>query len=157
MLLSDNASGHMKTMIARVGLGGLGETTIAQLLYNDERIKSYFDMKAWVCVSEEFDPLRITKSILEAINAPYLSCIRDIKDLNLLQVELKECLNGKKFLLILDDVQNESYNNWDMLQTPLKFRASSSKFIVTMCIANVALTMHAHHTHLLGQLCFEDS
>ena len=72
-------------------------------------------------------------------------------------MELRESLNGRKVLIVLDDVWNESYNNWDMLQTPLKVGASDSKFIVTTRNANVALTMRAHHTHHLEQLCFEDS
>ena len=77
-------------------------------------------------------------------------------DLNLLQVKLKESLSGKKFLLVLDDLWNENYSNWDRLRTPLKVGSNGSKFIVTTRNNNVALIMHSVHTHRLEQLSFED-
>ncbi|RVW24159.1 putative disease resistance RPP13-like protein 1 [Vitis vinifera] len=82
LLLSDNArSTDAMGVISIVGMGGTGKTTLAQLLYNDQRVKEHFHLKAWVCVSEVFDPIRVTKTILEAIN----SSMSNTTDLNLLQ------------------------------------------------------------------------
>ena len=69
LVLSDNARSTTDAtgVISIVGMGGADKTTLAQLLYNDERVKEHFDLKAWVCVSEEFDPVRVTKMILEEI------------------------------------------------------------------------------------------
>uniref|UniRef100_F6H948 Disease resistance RPP13-like protein 1 n=1 Tax=Vitis vinifera TaxID=29760 RepID=F6H948_VITVI len=151
-LLSHNTSGNKISVIALVGMGGIGKTTLAKLVYNDRRVVEFFDLKAWVCVSNEFDLVRITKTILKAID----SGTRDDNDLNLLQHKLEERLTRKKFLLVLDDVWNEDYNDWDSLQTPFNVGLYGSKIIVTTRINKVAAVMHSVHTHHLAKLSSED-
>uniref|UniRef100_A0A2N9HCX2 Uncharacterized protein n=1 Tax=Fagus sylvatica TaxID=28930 RepID=A0A2N9HCX2_FAGSY len=87
----------------------------------------YFDLKAWVCISEDFDIVRVTKVILQSVTSE--TC--DVQDLNSLQVKLKGKLSGKKFLLILDDVWNEDYDDWTKLRCPFEFGDLGSKIIVT--------------------------
>ncbi|KAI3421711.1 Glucan endo-1 [Psidium guajava] len=115
-------------VIPIVGMGGAGKTALAQQVYNDARVTSYFEKKAWACVSDEFDVLAITKRILEATNGN-LSC--EGKDLNWLQDKLKESISGKKFLVVLDDVWNEKYGHWTSLLKPLQSGAKGSRIIVT--------------------------
>ncbi|XP_010657708.1 putative disease resistance RPP13-like protein 1 [Vitis vinifera] len=155
-LLSHNASGNKISVIALVGMGGIGKTTLTQLVYNDRRVVECFDLKAWVCVSDEFDLVRITKTILKAIDSGASEKYSDDSDLNLLQLKVKERLSKKKFLLVLDDVWNENYTNWHMLQTPLTVGLNGSKIIVTTRSDKVASIMRSVRIHHLGQLSFED-
>ncbi|XP_059455887.1 putative disease resistance RPP13-like protein 1 [Corylus avellana] len=153
LLSDDHASGNENMcVIAIVGMGGIGKTTLAQLLYNDNRVKEHFNLEAWVCVSEEFDVFKITKTLLETVTSS--TC--DNKDLNRLQVTLKEKLMGKKFLFVLDDVWNKKYTDWEVLSYPFKFGAQGSKIIVTTRDDGVASTMRSIVTHRPKKLLEED-
>ncbi|KAL2491148.1 putative disease resistance RPP13-like protein 1 [Abeliophyllum distichum] len=130
-------------------MGGVGKTTLVQLVYNDDSLKGEFDLKGWACVSDEFDAFRITKIILEAVFSG--SC--DYTDLNMLQVKLKESLSKKRFLVVLDDVWNEKYGDWDILRRPFLAGKPGSKIIVTTRHEKVAKIMSripAYHLNVLS-------
>ncbi|XP_071719109.1 putative disease resistance RPP13-like protein 1 [Rutidosis leptorrhynchoides] len=126
-------------------LSGIGKTTLAQLLYNNEKVKTQFELKVWVCVSDEFDVLAISNKIYQFVtgeNNYYLS-------LDQLHVALKEKLSNKKFLLVLDDVWNEDQEKWEVLEKPLK-GAPGSKIIVTTRKTTVASVMNCAEPYNSG-------
>ena len=154
-LLSSNASENKIGVIALVGMGGIGKTTLAQLVYKDRRVVDWFDLKAWVCVSEEFDLVRITKTILKGVTSGTPEKPSDDNDLNLLQCKLEESLSRKKFLLVLDDVWNENYNDLEKLQLPFISGLRGSKILATTRSDKVARAMRSVGIDL-GQLSVED-
>jgi Leucine-rich repeat (LRR) protein len=143
LLLSDDANGQSLGVVRIVGMGGVGKTTLAQIVYKHRRVKEWYDLKAWVCVSEDFSVSKLTKVILEEVGSK-----SDFESLNQLQIQLKERLREKKFLLVLDDVWEENYAEWDRLLTPLKSGAQGSKILVTTrneMVASVMPTVRIHH------------
>uniref|UniRef100_A0A0E0ENJ1 Uncharacterized protein n=1 Tax=Oryza meridionalis TaxID=40149 RepID=A0A0E0ENJ1_9ORYZ len=98
-----------------VGMGGLGKTTLAKMVYNDPIVQKHFQLKMWHCVSENFEPISIMKSIIElATNG---KC--DLPDsIELLRRRLEGVIDRKRFLLVLDDVWNED-DKWNEHLRPL--------------------------------------
>ncbi|KAK8262187.1 hypothetical protein V6Z11_D13G239100 [Gossypium hirsutum] len=137
-----------------VGIGGLGKTTLAQLVYNDDRVTSLFPLKIWICVSEEFDLSRLLRLIIQSVNKGE-RC--DDSTLDALQARLRSLLT-EKFLLVLDDVWNENKAKWVELRNLLRSTDgfSPSKIIVTTRSLNVASIMSSIPPYILKGLPLED-
>ncbi|KAL0007098.1 hypothetical protein SO802_008600 [Lithocarpus litseifolius] len=148
-LESNDATVNGMCVVPIVGMGGIGKTTLARLIYNDKRVEEYFDLKAWVCVSENFDSFKIAKAIFEQVTSS--AC--DIQDISLLQNQMREKFMGKKIFLVLDDVWNESYNDSVELLKVFRCGAKETKIIVTTRSEKVAsnvLTVAAYHLKQLS-------
>ncbi|XP_026394842.1 disease resistance protein RGA2-like [Papaver somniferum] len=52
-----------------VGMGGLGKTVVAKLVYKDA--PSSFELKSWVCLSEIFDVYKILGQIVQSITGKH--------------------------------------------------------------------------------------
>ncbi|KAL4600751.1 hypothetical protein ACB092_11G221400 [Castanea dentata] len=135
-----------------VGMGGIGKTTLAQFVFNDEKVKKSFDLKAWVCVSENFDNLEILKAIYEGING----AASNFQYLQSLEIEIQKTLKGKKFFLVLDDVWNENYGVWDNFIKVFKCEAQEVKIIVTTRSEKVARVITDSTHYFLNELSNED-
>ncbi|QHO40112.1 Putative disease resistance protein [Arachis hypogaea] len=104
-----------------VGMGGLGKTTLARWVFNDDRVKQHFDLRIWVCVSTNFNMMKILQSIIESSTGvnPNLS------SLEAMQNKVQQVLLDKRCLLVLDDVW-ENYK-WEDLKSVLNSRGSETK------------------------------
>ncbi|KAL2461206.1 putative disease resistance RPP13-like protein 1 [Abeliophyllum distichum] len=148
LLTGDGVCNEDVCVVPIVGMGGIGKTTLAQLVYNDRDVKGRFHVRAWVCVSEEFDVFTITKTIYKYVTGDS----GDSKDLNMLQVSLQQKLSKSKFLIVLDDVWNEDYEKWNFLCRPFQFGQPGSRIILTTRHDHVALnvgSVQAYHMKLL--------
>ncbi|KAI0496771.1 hypothetical protein KFK09_023095 [Dendrobium nobile] len=126
------------SLLSIVGHGGMGKTTLLQHVYEDEVTKE-FDLKMWVCVSNNFDSKKVIADMLECLKKerPHL------ETLGALQGGLKEELKSKKFLLMLDDIwvkdEEKDKSKWEDVLTPLASGGFGSKILVSTRTDSVAL------------------
>jgi hypothetical protein len=94
-----------------VGMGGLGKTTLAQLVYNDPEIQKHFELRLWACVSDDFDVDSLAGRIVEAASKNgHLATAseengRQATGKSALE-KLQDAVSGKRYILVLDDVWN---------------------------------------------------
>ncbi|XP_044507252.1 putative disease resistance protein RGA4 [Mangifera indica] len=148
ILLCPNDGHENVSVISIIGIGGLGKTTLAKLVYNDDKVSDYFKLKMWICVSDEFSLKRLLIDIINsAIGQKY-----NHMSMDQLQTTLRDIIRDKKYLLVLDDVWNENYELWYDLRNLLMECVSGSKIIVTTRSDHVASIMGSVSTYKLKGL-----
>ncbi|GAU30084.1 hypothetical protein TSUD_332530 [Trifolium subterraneum] len=149
-------------VIPIVGIGGLGKTTLAKLVFNDERVDQLFQLKMWVCVSYNFDIKQILIKIIHSTSysTPTTAFTLQENIYNLDIEQLLSCLQyqlfGQKYLLVLDDVWNDDRAKWLQLKDLLKGGAIGSKIIVTTRSKSIASMMGDVSSYVLNGLSQED-
>ncbi|KAK4364726.1 hypothetical protein RND71_016084 [Anisodus tanguticus] len=134
-------------------MGGLGKTTLAQMVFNDQKVTEHFNLKIWVCVSDDFDEKRLIKAIVESRAGRPLGGDMDLAPL---QKKLHELLNGKRYFLVLDDVWNEDQEKWENLRAVLKVGASGASVLVTTRLEKVGSIVGTLQPYQLSNLSQED-
>jgi len=131
------------------GFGGVGKTTLAQMVFNDDRTMQFFDIQVWVYVSLKFDIKTIGQSIISQLDKSSSSA--DIT-LQATRDRLKTIVKGQRFLIVLDDLWEEDPDELEKLRTLLRGAKAGSKIIATTRSVKVAKLMNGSLTIELGAL-----
>ncbi|KAJ3694765.1 hypothetical protein LUZ60_000142 [Juncus effusus] len=126
-----------------VGMGGIGKTTLARLIYKEVETKRVgnFSRVMWVSVSDIFETLNstaITRMILQDITKESWN---NIENPNTLQKHLQSCVASEKFFLVLENIWRDEPDSETQLKqiiAPLKFGQKGSKILFTTRMGLVA-------------------
>jgi len=150
MLLEEDTD--VVSSIAIVGLGGIGKTTLAQMVYNNAQVEGFFEKKVWFHVSHSFDVQAAAKQILHALFGDDIDEKRE-------PFEQYSLLPRTRYLLVLDDVWNLNCEKWNQLTSSLMCGAihGTYKILLTTRCRIVAEEIGVNSLFHLNGLSFEDS
>ncbi|KAG2640814.1 hypothetical protein PVAP13_2KG120600 [Panicum virgatum] len=118
------------TILPIYGMGGIGKTTFARLIYDDSKFDYY--SKVWVNVSQRFD----LNTILKTINSQLSG-----KESPSNKRSLSELLSDKNILIVLDDLWEDNQFMLKELKDKLYHDKSNITILVTTRSERVAEIM----------------
>nr|AAT08953.1 CC-NBS-LRR [Helianthus annuus] len=153
LLGDDGSSKENFSIVPIVGMGGVGKTTLVRILYNHTKVQSHFELHVWICVSDDFDVFKISKTMFQDVSNEN----KNFENLNQLHMALTNQLKNKRFLLVLDDVWHENENDWENLVRPFHSCAPGSRIIMTTRKEELLKNLHFGHLDSLKSLSHEDA
>ncbi|TYJ48196.1 hypothetical protein E1A91_A01G044200v1 [Gossypium mustelinum] len=151
LLFCNNGNGNGASLIHIFGDGGIGKTALVQFVYCSDDVKKAFHHRFWIRVSKDFDVTLVTKTILQSISD--VRCI--VPSLDNLQALLKDKLFGRRFLLVLDNIRDENYDDLALLLKP--FSVGTKVILTTRNCGVVSSVVSSAKAYLLEKLSHKDS
>ncbi|XP_020186368.1 disease resistance protein RPM1 [Aegilops tauschii subsp. strangulata] len=138
------------SVIALLGMGGLGKTALAANVYKREREK--FQCYAWVSISQTYSREDVLRNMIKELFKDNASALCSTLSMDIMSLEetLKKYLEQRKYLIILDDV-------WDLeafhdLSRMLTHNDKGSRVILTTREASIAALASQGHSLTLKAL-----
>ncbi|KAF8017624.1 hypothetical protein BT93_H2730 [Corymbia citriodora subsp. variegata] len=121
------------------GMGGLGKTTLAKRVYDNQQVKVYFQSHAWINVSRSHKIEDILRDMIEQLHGeieqPVPQGIESADRIKLNQI-VKGFLQRKRYVIVLDDVWNS--NAPEGIKYAMPNSSFCSRILITTRTADVA-------------------
>lgn len=112
-VINEDGPLHLKP-VSIWGMGGLGKTTVARQVYNDNNVQRNFEGFAWICVTQECETRRLLQDLLkQLLPGERREEIMSMGDQELV-TRLYKVQQEKKCLVVLDDIWK--MDDWECLR-----------------------------------------
>lgn len=145
----DDVSNKKLKMASVVGFAGLGKTTLVKSVY--DKIQMDFDCKAFVVAGRNPNLKKVLRDIISQLtmnNSYSNTCTLDEQELIR---KIQEILEGKRYLVVIDDIWNE--NLWGNIKSAFSNKNNHcSRLITTTRIASVSKACCSSSNGLIYQM-----
>lgn len=92
-------SNRFRNSFSIVGMIGIGKTTLARQIFEDLDILEHFDCRAWVTIGRNRQSCHVPRAVLSQVDPDATGKDEEIHKF------LKAKLDGKRYLIVLDDAE----------------------------------------------------
>ncbi|KAL5097512.1 hypothetical protein RYX36_001839 [Vicia faba] len=143
-------------LVAVVGMGGLGKTTLAKHVFDSQLVKKNFDCRSFITVSQSYTIRELLTEMIKKFckdsNEPIPRGLQNMDDETLIN-QVRQYLESKRYLVLFDDVWKDNFS--DGIEHALISNNKGSRIIVTtrkMHVADYFRKSFPVHVHELQRL-----
>jgi len=91
-----------RSVISVVGMGGIGKTTLAKKVYENDSVKGHFDCRVWITVSQSYNMQKILMAMTKQIQQAkkFAPGEIDMMDEITLISKLRQYFQQKKYVVV---------------------------------------------------------
>ncbi|XP_057453620.1 putative disease resistance protein At3g14460 [Lotus japonicus] len=146
----DDSTNTGMPVLGIVGPGGIGKTTLTRVVYEDHKVKAWFELRVWLTFpSYQLDAETLARIMLGILKVDFDQddVLQDLIPL------LRKSFTGRRLLLVLDGCC--VVHQWKILQACFECAARGSAIILATGTTEAALQMLADHVLHLDFLSME--
>ncbi|PON78363.1 NB-ARC domain, LRR domain containing protein, partial [Parasponia andersonii] len=128
-----------RMVISLVGEGGIGKTTLAKKVYDDNVVKGHFDCYAWITVSQSYNMKIVLKIMISQIFPNKEEPVREIDTVEELIDLLRSYFQTKRYVVVFDDVWQTDF--WEVIKHTFPNKTKGDRIIITTRNNSVAYTI----------------